>query len=65
MSPHEAPSGSVWEMTWTTGGTTLFVVLDGFTDEGDRRVLWLREGLSNVGNVRSGSHVNTLSKRVT
>ncbi len=63
MTVTDAPTGSCWEMVFSNGDKCIFYVLAGFTDAGDRRVLWL-QGVACIGNVRQGSRVDKMSKRL-
>lgn len=66
VTPFNAPTGSCWKMRWRNGQDhdDIFIVLDGLTDQGDRRVLFIRDVVFE-GNVRQGSHMNRLSVMIS
>jgi hypothetical protein len=63
MTPHNAPSGSVWEYTFISHESRQFIILDGYIEPRCRIVLWLYDQ-PIVGSVLIGSRINSNSVRL-
>jgi hypothetical protein len=61
---YNAPSGSVWSYTYRDGREDFFVMLDGFTSLGHRRMLWMRGDRHMLEHVQLWSRLDCMATRV-